>query len=135
MLGTNDFQFPHPWNTAWSAAEGVAALVAEIRRAPIEPGMPMAPVLVICPPTIHAKGAMAEKFAGAEARCAGLAEAYRAMTSRLECGFFDAGGVTESSRVDGVHLDRDQHLTLGKALTGPVRGNNGVGVMERTLVV
>src|ERR1700722_4061398 len=74
MLGTNDFQFPHPYTSAWSAAEGVAALVMEIRRAPIEPGMPVPPVLVICPPAIRAKGAMAEKFAGAAARCAGLAE-------------------------------------------------------------
>ena len=27
MLGTNDFQFSHPYNNAWSAAEGIAALV------------------------------------------------------------------------------------------------------------
>src|SRR5215467_10011747 len=39
MLGTNDFQFCHPHNNAWSAAQGVAALVGEIRRAPIEPEM------------------------------------------------------------------------------------------------
>jgi lysophospholipase L1-like esterase len=123
MLGTNDFQFSHPHNNAWTAAEGMAALVAEIRRAPIEPGMPVAPVLVICPPPIRApKGSIAAKFAGAEARCAGLAEAYRTTTSRMGCGFFDAGSVTESSRVDGVHLDPDQHLTLGRALVGPVAG-------------
>ena len=35
MLGTNDFQFCHPHNNAWSAAQGVATLVTEIRRAPI----------------------------------------------------------------------------------------------------
>ena len=40
MLGTNDFQFAHPQNNAWSAAHGVAALVNDIRNAPIEPGMP-----------------------------------------------------------------------------------------------
>src|SRR5215475_7012436 len=50
MLGTNDFQFSHPWNNAWSAAQGIAALVNAIRRAPIEPGMPVPPVLVVCPP-------------------------------------------------------------------------------------
>src|SRR6202140_2497114 len=43
MLGTNDFQFSHPYNNAWSAAQGVAVLVGEIRRAPIEPGMPVPP--------------------------------------------------------------------------------------------
>ena len=34
MLGTNDFQFCHPYNNAWAAAQGVTALVNEIRRAP-----------------------------------------------------------------------------------------------------
>ena len=50
MLGTNDFQFSHPYNNAWSAAQGLAALVNEIRRSPIEPGMPMPPILVVSPP-------------------------------------------------------------------------------------
>jgi hypothetical protein len=38
-LGTNDFQFCHPYNDAWSAAQGITALVKEIRKLPIEPGM------------------------------------------------------------------------------------------------
>ena len=50
MLGTNDFQFCHPHNNAWSAAQGVARLVDAIRKAPIEPGMVVPPVLVVCPP-------------------------------------------------------------------------------------
>src|ERR1700722_3549741 len=121
MLGTNDFQFSHPYNNAWSAAQGVAALVNEIRKAPIEPGMPVPPILVVCPPPISApKGALAAKFSGAELRCAGLADAYRAVTSDLGCHFFDAASVTSSSRVDGIHLDADQHLALGRALAGVV---------------
>jgi lysophospholipase L1-like esterase len=117
MLGTNDFQFSHPYNRAWSAAQGIAALVTEIRQAPIEPGMPVPPVLVVCPPPIQSpKGAMAEKFSGAEQRCAGLADAYREVSANLGCHFFDAGCVTPASRVDGIHLDSDQHLVLGTAL-------------------
>jgi len=121
MLGTNDFQFSHPWNTAWSASQGVAALVNEIRGAPIEPGMPIPPVLVVCPPPILApKGPVALKFEGAEQRCQGLADAYRQISADLGCHFFDAGSVTPASRVDGIHLDSDQHLVLGEALAGVV---------------
>ncbi len=117
MLGTNDFQFSHPYNNAWSAAQGIATLINEIRQAPIEPGMPVPPVLVVCPPPIHRpQGPVAPKFAGAEARCSGLAEAYRAVSAALACHFYDSSAVTSSSRVDGVHLDADQHLTLGQAL-------------------
>jgi lysophospholipase L1-like esterase len=117
MLGTNDFQFSHPYNNAWSAAQAIATLVAEIRKAPIEPGMPVPPILVVCPPAIQSpQGALAAKFAGAEERCAGLADAYREVSSDLGCHFFDAARVTSSSRVDGIHLDADQHGSLGRAL-------------------
>jgi lysophospholipase L1-like esterase len=33
---------------------------------------------------------------------------------------FDAGSVTASSCVDGIHLDSDQHRALGRALVGAV---------------
>jgi len=63
MLGTNDFQFSHPYNDAWSAAQGMARLVNEIRNAPIEPGMPVPPILLVCPPQIRSpRGSMAESF-------------------------------------------------------------------------
>lgn len=117
MLGTNDFQFSHPQTNAWSAAEGIAALVREIRRAPIEPGMPVPRILIVSPPLIREpKGALAPKFAGAEARCIGLADAYRKIASDLECQSFDAESVTSASVVDGVHLDAPQHRKLGMAL-------------------
>ena len=122
MLGTNDFQFCHPFNDAWSAAQGIAALVNEVRQAPIEPGMPVPPILVVCPPEIRSpKGSIAPKFLGAEKRCVGLAGAYRQVASDLQCSFFDAGSVTTSSVVDGVHLDADQHIKLGTALAEVVR--------------
>ena len=116
-LGTNDFQFSHPYNNAWSAAQGIAALVREIRTAPIEPGMPVPPILVVCPPAIETpRGPIAPKFAGAGMKCAGLAEAYHAVCRDLGCHLFDAGSVTPASRIDGIHLDADQHLVLGRAL-------------------
>ena len=116
MLGTNDFQSMHPHN-AWHSGQGIAALVEAIRQAPIEPGMPIPPLLVAAPPPIRApQGPIAGKFAGAEEKCAGLAEAYLGVAKSLDCAFFDAASVTTSSRVDGVHLDADQHATLGEAM-------------------
>lgn len=122
MLGTNDFQFCHPCNNAWAAAQGVSALINGIRKAPIEPGMPVPPILLVSPPLLQtAKGAMAEKFKGGAARCAGLAEAYQQVALDLNCHFFDAQTATSTSAVDGVHLDREQHVKLGEALTEVVR--------------
>jgi lysophospholipase L1-like esterase len=120
MLGTNDFQSVHP-HTAWHAAQGVATLVKAVRQAPVEPGMPVPPVLVVVPsPIVSPKGPIAAKFAGAAEKCVGLAQAYRDVCAALDCGYFDAATVTPSSRVDGIHLDADQHTLLGEALTIPV---------------
>src|SRR6185436_4640781 len=66
MLGTNDFQAVHQVNVRQSE-QGIAALVDAIRRAPIEPGMPVPRVLIIAPPPIqNSRGPIAQKFAGAQ---------------------------------------------------------------------
>jgi len=120
MLGTNDFQSTHH-NSAYQSAQGVAALVRAIRRAPIEPGMPCPAIMIVSPPPPgSAAGAMKEKFDGARERAEGLSNAYREVATELNCHFFDAGAVTSVSRVDGVHLDADQHQMLGRELAVPV---------------
>lgn len=116
MLGTNDFQSMHEHN-AWHSSQGVLALIAAIRSAPIEPDMPVPPILVVAPPAIQTpKGPIAPKFQGGEHKCVGLAQAYRRVCEEANCHFFDAGSVIASSKVDGVHLDLEQHVILGKAL-------------------
>ncbi|MBY6345015.1 GDSL family lipase [Providencia rettgeri] len=116
MLGTNDFQSMHEHN-AWHSSQGILALIAAIRSAPIEPDMPVPPILVVAPPAIQTpKGPIAPKFQGGEHKCVGLAEAYRRVCEEANCHFFDAGSVIASSKVDGVHLDLEQHVILGKAL-------------------
>lgn len=121
MLGTNDFQSVHEHN-AWHSSQGIVALVSAIRTAPIEPGMPVPPILVVAPPAIQTpKGPIAPKFEGGETKCLGLAAAYRKVCEEIGCHFFDAGSVINSSRADGVHLDAEQHLVLGARLSGIVR--------------
>jgi lysophospholipase L1-like esterase len=116
FLGTNDFQSVHNFNS-WQSSQGLAAIVASIRRAPIEPGMPVPPILLVSPPEIRkAKGKIAPKFQGAEMKAVGLSSAIEVVAHELGCHFFDAGSVTTTSGVDGVHLDEDQHMVLGKGM-------------------
>lgn len=122
MLGTNDLQSMHP-HTTWHAAQGIAVLVRAIRAAPIEPGMPIPPVLIIAPPAIEtAKGSIAPKFQGSDKKSTGFAEEYSKVAKELDCPFLDAGTITPASQVDGVHLDADQHLKLGMAVAKKVAG-------------
>ena len=120
MLGTNDFQSMHPHNV-WHSAQGVGTLVDAVRQAPIEPGMVVPGILVVAPPPIREpKGVIAAKFQGAAEKSAGLAAALASVARERRCPFFDAGEVTGSSVVDGIHLDADQHLVLGRAIAGAV---------------
>jgi lysophospholipase L1-like esterase len=120
MLGTNDFQSMHA-HGAWHSAQGMAGLVDAVRRAPVEPGMPIPEILIVAPPAIQKpKGPIAAKFQGAETKSSGLADAFQQVARERGCHFFDAGRVTASSKVDGVHLDADQHLELGRALAEAV---------------
>ena len=120
-LGTNDFQSVHQHN-AWHSAQGVAAVVAAIRRAPIEPGMPVPPVLIVAPPPAQKpKGTMAAKFDGSRSRSNGLDAELAHVAEAMDCAYFDASSVVSTSRVDGVHLDEDQHLTLGTAMARVVK--------------
>jgi len=122
MLGTNDFQSMHQLN-AWHSAQGIATLVRTIRTAPIEPGMPVPEILIVAPPPARtAKGPIAPKFEGADAKSKGLAEALADVAAELGCAFFDAGRVVKVSAVDGVHLDADQHLVLAHVLAKEVAG-------------
>jgi lysophospholipase L1-like esterase len=85
--------------------------------------MPVAPILIVAPPpTSTPRGTMVEKFAGADVRSRGMAEAYRQVSEVLGCAFFDADGVTTVSEIDGVHLDAKQHRELGEAITPVVAG-------------
>jgi len=117
MLGANDFQSVHQ-NNAWHSGQGLAAVIRAMRRAPIEPGMPVPPILVVAPPPITTPVGKPiwEKFEGAPARAERAVDAYSATAAEMECQFFDAGRVVSTSPHDGIHLDADQHATLGAAL-------------------
>ena len=121
MLGTNDFQSVHQLNASHSA-QGIASLVRAIRRAPIEPEMPIPPILIVAPPQSEtAAGTMADKFARARERSAGLSHSFASVAGEMSCAFVDAGAVIKPSTIDGVHLDADQHEILARHLVGPIR--------------
>lgn len=127
MLGTNDFQSMHPHN-AWHASQGMAALVSAIRQAPVEPGMPIPQIMIVAPPPIDVpKGPIAPKFTDAEKKSKGLAESYHLLAEELDCHYLNAGSVTLVSKIDGIHLDADQHLLLGEAMADRVAAILGHG--------
>ncbi|WP_296061605.1 SGNH/GDSL hydrolase family protein [uncultured Amphritea sp.] len=122
MLGNNDFQSPHIF-TAAEAAQGVASLVQTIRKAPIEPGMHIPRILLLCPPPIiQPKGVIADKFRGAEVRWTGFNRALKKIAAETDCDFFDTGTVISASKIDGIHLDLEQHQQLALSIHPIIQG-------------
>lgn len=116
MLGTNDFQCTHQ-NNAWLSAQGTAQLIQVIRQAPIEPGMPIPEILIVAPPVItKPQGNIAAKFQDAETRCVDLPTELEKVAQSLSTHFFDSNRVITASKIDGIHLDTEQHELLGKAI-------------------
>lgn len=126
MLGTNDFQSMHDLN-AWHSAQGIRALIHEIQKAPIEPGMSLPKILVVSPPAIQEpKGLIAPKFEGGHIKSQGLSEAFREVSAECGVEFLDAARITQSSQVDGIHLDEEQHSTLGVGISEKVKQILGI---------
>lgn len=116
MLGTNDFQSVHN-NSAALSAQGIGKLINIIRNAPIEPGMPVPQILVVCPPRItKPMGTVAYKFEGAESRYGTFPDELAKVCELHDVALFDSNSVIKSSRIDGIHLDAAEHRILGEAL-------------------
>jgi lysophospholipase L1-like esterase len=120
MLGTNDFQCTHD-NNAWLSAQGMAKLINIVRKAPLEPGMPLPEIMIVSPPKIiKPRGSIAHKFNGAENRDIGLSSELEKIAKECSVYFFDSSTATEASKIDGIHLDENQHIELGKAIAKAV---------------
>lgn len=114
MLGTNDVQERFAVSAEQIAA-GMESLAA-IARA-------FAPVLIVAPPVVapmtDVTGAI---WTDTLRKSETLPILYKQVAERHGCLFLDASRMVASSRIDGVHLDADQHLTLGHAVAEVVKG-------------
>jgi lysophospholipase L1-like esterase len=103
------------------SAQGIVKLINIVRTAPIEPAMPVPDILIIAPPLMdEPKGTLVNKFIGSQPRSLGLSEELQKVAETQVTYFFDAASVTPSSKVDGIHLDADQHQVLGQAIAKAV---------------
>ena len=70
------------------------------------------------------QGIIANKFHGAQTRCAGLSIELEKLAKEQSTMFFDTASATEASKVDGIHLDEDQHRLLGQAIARDIVGRS-----------
>lgn len=116
MLGTNDLK-PHIAGTATAACVGMRRLIEIVRHHPFY-GALVPEIIVVAPPhrVETADAFSAAQFGGVIGESQSLSMFYADMADELECGFFDASSVSETSGVDGVHLDVRNTRAIGQGL-------------------
>ena len=122
MLGTNDMKARFAATTV-DIANGAKLLVQCARQYATTPDSAAPRVILVCPPPtadfahVVAEAAdIPEQFAGAYLKSRRLNIGYRKAAMEVECDFFDAGTVVESSLRDAIHWEADQHMKFGRAI-------------------
>ncbi len=117
MLGTNDMK-PVFAGRAVDALAGMKRLVALVRKHEWGFDFEGPEILIVSPPTIceTANDFYGAMFKGAVPESAMLANFYSDLADELNCGFFDAASVAETSPADGIHLDAGNTRAIGRGL-------------------
>ncbi|MBC7149998.1 MAG: SGNH/GDSL hydrolase family protein [Rhizobium sp.] len=122
LLGTNDMKRGIA-GTAIGATKGIDRLVKLIRHHDWGFGFEVPEILIVSPPAICETSNVhfAAMFRGALEESAMLASFYRDLADETGCGFFDAGSVSQTSPLDGIHLDADNTRAIGRGIEPVVR--------------
>lgn len=120
MLGTNDLKNRFSLS-ARDIAKGAAVLVSIVLKSDCGVKQAAPKVLLVAPPPVTEVGEHAESFIGAKAKSKKLAEHFGKIATECGCALLDAGAIVVSSRIDGIHLDKEEHIKLGHAMALKVK--------------
>ena len=121
MLGTNDLKCRFSVS-ALDIALSVEKLVAAARDSNGGPDCSTPGILLIAPPTIRETGCLQQQFVGGADKSAEFGALFREVAERQGIPFLDAGVLIKPSSLDGIHLDKVAHATLGTAIADAIAG-------------
>jgi lysophospholipase L1-like esterase len=120
MLGTNDLKVRFSVS-AYDIANSAGVLVDVVKGSEAGRHGTAPPVLLLAPPPTTMLTDFREMFEGAGAKSERFGVHYRRVAQERGCHFLDVGGVVDSSELDGIHLEAEEHHKLGRALADAVR--------------
>jgi lysophospholipase L1-like esterase len=117
MLGANDMK---PWihGNAFVSRHGMARLAQIVRTHPYQLAAPAPKLILVSPPPVTRTDNIefSAAFAGGNEASLHLAAHYQELAKELRVDFFDAGSVSQTTPLDGVHLDAENTRAIGKGL-------------------
>lgn len=111
MLGTNDLK-PRFSVPARDISLSIERLIGVIQNSACGPDSGAPTVLLVAPVPIKEAGVMKEIFEGGTAKAEELSVLYQLVADKMGCLFVDAGTVTQTDPVDGIHLTKEAHLAI-----------------------
>jgi lysophospholipase L1-like esterase len=117
LLGTNDLKNRFGVSS-YDVGKGLAYLAGLARISGSGPAGAAPAVLAVAPPPFGRMSGFAQDFLGGAEKSLTLGRDIGELAKQNGIPFFDAGSVIQSSDVDGIHLDPEEHARLGEALAG-----------------
>lgn len=123
FLGTNDLKMRFSL-TPSEVTHGIRVLTDIILKS--EAGIDEKPpeLLLIAPPLIKTARhftRFSEEFEKGEEKSVKLGEYYKEVAEEFGCEFIDASQVVKASALDGIHLDENGHIDLGREIAKIVK--------------
>lgn len=115
MLGTNDLKARFAV-TPYDIGESMGALIEIAQKSQCGPKGEGPEILIMAPPPLGKLTEWAETFQGGVEKSNKLAAYYESTASSYGCQFFDTATVIQSSKLDGLHFDPEEHAKLGTAV-------------------
>jgi lysophospholipase L1-like esterase len=114
-LGTNDLKYRLSMQPD-DIADGAGVLVDTAKRSISGPGDKPPAILLVSPAPLGELTWLAGMFAGGLEKSRRLGVEMARVAADRDVAFLDAGTLVVSSKVDGIHLDADEHRKLGGAV-------------------
>jgi lysophospholipase L1-like esterase len=112
-LGLNDV-FIGDEVTLMDISRGVEEIIDIIRNSHLSAGYKIPEIIIIAPPEFNSGIEGVQFFELQINKLKGLPEAYRELSIKKNCMFFNASDYVRGSINDGSHLDSESHILLGK---------------------
>ena len=121
MLGTNDLKCRFSVS-AFDIAESVGVLARHVLQSTVGPDETSPAILLMAPPPLARLGDYDEMFEGGTEKSQRFGSYYQTKALELGCEFLDTSEFIQSSDLDGIHFEQEEHRKLGEAVAREISG-------------
>jgi lysophospholipase L1-like esterase len=115
MLGTNDLKYRFSVS-AYDIAQSVGMLVRTVQQSQVSPKKKSPKILLMAPPPLAKLGDYEEMFEGGLEKSERFGGYYQKIAIEMVCEFLDTSEFIQSSDLDGIHFEQEEHRKLGETV-------------------